>query len=372
MEQLTHTVTISQNSGSHHEIGQQLGVRAKERFGPRYIDNALEAFRGTPLYQALGMNFDLNPSYIEEVFPIAEEVIGKVHSQLLDEIKGFAQGLGEDYRRLLTFLCNFGNETGCSQFFLNGYLARNYDDSPNAVENEFLLIRPTGSLISFGASTGYIERLDGINEKGLSVSLTFGAGYLPIGHGIGSAMFSRIVLDIASTVEEALEIFNKAPYVTPNNVMVADTSGQAVVIEQSAGKHRIRRVENGPLVCANSYLDPQMRDQQKIKNATTSWREQRMKRINLGNQEEMMDLLTADFPKGLFEPYFTDGLGTLWSVIYHPETRGIYLATGGGESRKEVRFNLNDQSTFTNLPETLKTQVTNVSLRERILQYRRR
>ena len=102
-----------------------------------------------------------------------------------------------------------------SQFFLNGYHARNYDDNPNSVENEFLLLHTTGSFISFGASTGYVERLDGINEKGLAVSLTFGAGKPPDSTRIGSAMFQRIVLDKASTVDEALDLFDKTPTLLP-------------------------------------------------------------------------------------------------------------------------------------------------------------
>lgn len=370
MEQRVHTVTVSKYSGSHSEIGQKLGRHAREKFGPQYIDNALATLKGSFLYKALGMSFDLSPAYIDRAFPVVEGIIKRVHPNLLDEIQGFAEGLGENYRKLLVFTNNFGNETGCSQFFLNGYLARNYDDSPDAVENEFLLISPTGNFASFGASSAYFGRLDGMNEKGLVVSLTFGAGHPPRGAGIAADTFQRIVLDKTATVDEALDIFDQIPYVTPNNVMIADALGNAVVIEMSGAKHSIRIIEEGILICANSYLDSQMKDQQKIKNPTSAWREQQMQGMSFGSVAEMMDFLTTDFPNGLFEPYYADGLGTLWSVIYHPQSRGIYLAIGEGTQRKEVRFNLNDPSTLENLPQTLKTQLKNVNLLERIPRYR--
>ncbi len=371
MESIPHEIVISKYSGSHFEIGKHLGQRAKEKYGPNYVDGSLATIKDASLYELLGMHFELTPEYIDKVFRVVEGIIGEVHPALLSEIRGFAEGVGEDYRRFLVFTSNFGNDTGCTQFYKDGHLARNYDDAPSSVENEFLLISPEGSFRSFGASAGYVERLDGINERGLAVSLTFGAGYPAKEFGIGAAMLQKIMLDKAENVNQALEIFTKAPYVTPNNIMLADASGRALIIESSAGKHRIRQAD-GLLVCANSYQDPEMKDQQKLKNPTTAWREKQVERSknSLSNEEAMMDLLTSDFPNGLFEPYFTDGLGTLWSVIYTPSTRGIYLATGvKGAGRKEARYNLSDLSTFDNLPISLKTQLRDIKLKECMSQY---
>lgn len=373
MEQFPHEVTIHSLSGSHFEIGHQLGQRVKSEQGPNYIDKSLAVMSQTSLYEMLGMVFDLTPKYIDEVFPVVESVLKKVHPDLLEEMRGFAQGLGEDYRRLVVYTSNFGLGKGCSQFFLNGYLARNYDDAPGAVEGEFAVSTPTGSFKSFGSTIGYLERLDGINEKGVAVSLTFGAGHPPIQHGIGSAMFTRIVLDKAGSVEEAIELFEKAPYVTPNNVMIADSSGNAVVIEASAGQYHIRKPEEGIFICANSYLAPEMRKHQRINNKTTKWREQAMlrKEPNLANRAELMNFLTTDFPDGLFEPYYSVGLGTLWSVIYHPKTLGVHLAIGEkGQGRQDFKFSLKDQDLEAKLPITLSTTLEDRDLIGRIPQLR--
>lgn len=373
MEYFTHEVKVSCYSGSHFEIGQQLGEKVREKSGPKYIDNVLKATKDSMLYKALGLAFDLSSNRVNKVFPIVEQLIKKVHPGLIEEMQGFAQGLGEDYRRLLVFINNFGHASGCSQFFVNGFHARNYDDTPGAVENEFLLTSPKGSYTSFGSSTQYIQRLDGMNEHGLAVSLTFGAGYPAKDLGIGAAMFQRIALDKSKTVEEVLALLKRISYVSPNNVLISDASGRAVVVEGSVGKFRVRQDQNDDIFCANSYLDLEMKDQQRLKNPTTVWRENLMKAtlLHLTNEESIMDLLTSDYPKGLYEPYFSEGLGTLWSVVYHPSSRKIYLAIGEkGKSRQEVRFNLTDLSTLANLPVSLKTELKETDLGERILQYR--
>ena len=369
MEQFSHEVIISSYLGTHFDIGNQLGQKAKEKYGPNYVDEALDAIKDSLLYKWLGMEFRLTPHYIDDVFPVVEGIIKSVHPQLLEEVKGFAQGLGEDYIKFLVFTSNFGNERGCSEFFLNGYLSRNYDDAPKSVENEFLLLNPEGSFTSIGASTGYVERLDGINEKGLAASLTFGAGYPAKVHGIGAAMFLRIILDKASSIDDALAIIGKTSYVTPNNVMIADASGKAIVIEASAGKYRVRKAENTILACANSYAHPEMKDQQRLKNPTTVWRENKMQNAasDLTSESKMINFLTSDFPEGVYEPYFKDGLGTLWSVLYHPESRGIHIAIGEKDKgRQEISFSLTNPAFLTNLPVILKTELRNISLEARM------
>jgi predicted choloylglycine hydrolase len=374
MESFPHELKLSLVAGSHYEIGTQLGQKAKTEYGPRYIDHFLNAMTHDrdSIYRLFGMRSELTSDYIDAVFPQTTRVLQRVHPGMLEEMQGFADGLDEDYKRVVAFVNNFGRLSGCSQFFLNGHFARNYDDKPTAVENEFLLTQPTGSLKSFGAATSNIQRLDGINEAGLVVSLTFGAGYPPVNHGIGSAMFTRIVLDKAKTVDDVLELLEQAPYVTQNNVMVADANGEAVVIEGSAGIHKIRRQSSGILICANSYLHPEMQQQQKGRNTTTKWREQQMVETqdDLSTRESMMDFLTTDFPNGLFEPYYSYGLGTLWSVIYTPSNGDIYLATGQkGSNRREVKLNLHNQNLASQLPMKLTTQLKDVEINPRIPYY---
>lgn len=367
-EKIAHSVELNQIEGKHYDIGKKLGERARTIHGEGYIDKYLSLIKNSFLYTALGMQFELSDSYIAEVFPIVTDAITSVHPKLLEEIRGFADGIGEDYSRFLVFTSNFGNDRGCSQFYLNGFLARNYDDSPNAVDNEFLLLKPEGSYLSFGPSTSYIERLDGVNEHGLGASLTFGAGYPPKEFGIGSAMFLRIILDKAANVDEALELFEKAPYVTPNNVLICDAKGNAVVIEVSAGKHQIRRADsNRILICANSYQHEKMKKQQRFKNPTTTWREEKMSQTlkGLSNEREIMDFLTSDFPSGLFEPYYSFELGTLWSVIYHPADRSVYLAIGEKENRKEISLNLLDSNISSRFPISLATELTDIDLEDR-------
>lgn len=371
MERLAHSVSIDRVAGSHFEIGKKLGEKTRAEKGPDFLDKDAARLKGDPLLESVGFQFDLSPEYIEEVFPVVEATIRGVHSGLLDELKGFAEGAGETYERYATYTCNFGPKSGCSQLFINGVLARNYDDKPGSVPGDFLLTEPEGSNKSFGSALD-AERFDGINDKGLAVSLTFSAGYPPSGHGIGAPMYQRIVLDKASTVGEALEIFENAPYVSPNNVLIGDVDGNSAVIEVSGGAHKVRKnTKGGTLYCANSFLDPEMQAHQKIKNPTTKWREKIMREMSLRDENEILDLLTSDFPDGLFEPYFNDGLGTLWSVIYDTKTQRVWLAVGEkNHERKTVTFDLSNSLSFKNLPKRIEVTVPNIPLTERLPAYR--
>jgi hypothetical protein len=67
--------------------------------------------------------------------------------------------------------------------------------------------------------------LDGVNDAGLAVSLTFG-GRPQVGEGFGIPLAIRYVLEVCGTVDEAVRVLRKVPVHMSYNVTVLDRSGQ--------------------------------------------------------------------------------------------------------------------------------------------------
>lgn len=342
------SLNIGNLSGTHAEIGKKLGLKVIENKGADYFNKQLGTMKDSFLYTAIGMKFSLDKKYIDEAASFLKELLSKYHPDLLLEIEGFSLGLKQPLGITLAFLLNYGNGKGCTHLFVNGLHGHNYDDHPRNVDMQFLTLQPSRSFITAGFSSAQIGRFGGINEKGLSVSLSWGAGELGNKLKLSAEVFIRILLDKASNADEAIDIFNKIGYGSPNNLLISDVFGNAIVIESSGRKHNIRTLERGEILyCANSYLSQEMQTEQKYKNPTTKWREKFVSSNIKPNvlKAELKDFLTGTYPVGLFEPYFEEELGTLWSIIFEPNKRLATILLGEKESRVEKVIDLK------NLPE---------------------
>lgn len=366
MEKLTHTVHFLQTNGSSYEVGVKQGEKLAELYGPDYFAKVSEVTpKNSSLLRAIGIRplSELTPAEIAQNAKLAEKTISKSDPELLDELAGLADALNAPLEQVLAFTTNYF-PGGCSAFIANGNLCRNYDDDLHGVDNLFLLTKTPNAYRHFGSSTETLGRYDGMNDQGLAVALTFGAGYASTEPGIGAVLYLRFALDKAKTVKEALEIFKQTPYVSPNNVMLLDKTGDKALIEVSKGKSEITRGDE-VLYCANSYQNPKLQDSHAIKNITTGYRELVMARKvpDMKDPREMMLLLTTDFPSGLFEPHYAEGLGTLWSLVMNPKNLTTQLAIGEtGENIVQTIIDLNDASP--ELPNTMSVSVRNVGFEE--------
>lgn len=337
------SLNIGNVSGTHAEIGKKLGLIVVEKEGADYFNKQLGAMKDSFLYTAIGMRYRLDKKYIDEAAPFLRELLSKYHSDLLLEIEEFSQELNQPLDATLAFLLNYGNGKGCTHLFVNGLHGHNYDDHPRNVDMQFLTLQPTNSFNTAGFSSTQVGRFDGINEKGLTVSLSWGAGELGNKLKLSAELFIRIILDKASNVDEAIDLFNKIGYGSPNNLLISDASSNAVVIENSGRKHNIKKAERDEMLyCTNSYLSPEMQTEQKYNNPTTIWRERFISSNIKPNisKAELRDFLTANSPNGLFEPYYKEELGTLWSVIFEPKERLATILLGEKENRVEKVIDL--------------------------------
>lgn len=167
---------------------------------------------------------------------------------------------------------------------------------------------------------------DGINEKGLSVSI---AGSYP--HkvtdtknrkGVYITYLNRLILDSCKTVDEALAFadryyfFDHEGLVTANHLLIADKFGNAAIIEYDKdGKMQYLVKKNDNLVMTNDDIVGV--DSSKIKCVRYKAICKQLKDAPVEDYKDCMNILRTVENK------------TLWSVVMDNKTNTGYIATRG-------------------------------------------
>jgi predicted choloylglycine hydrolase len=121
--------------------------------------------------------------------------------------------------------------TGCTQAaVLDGgpALIRNYDWDYRLFDGVVASTAYTGRRV-LGMFDCLWGLLDGVNDAGLAVSLTFG-GRPVVGEGFGIPLVIRYVLDVCGTVAEAVRVLRRVPVHMSYNVTVLDRSGDRATV----------------------------------------------------------------------------------------------------------------------------------------------
>ena len=226
--------------GTYHEMGMKYGtLLAKHGFKLPQVEESATA---------LGMK--------------CEEQVKRVFPEILEEVRGFAEAIHEPYEKLAAFILTvgYGKPMGCSAFATvtdsRVIFGRNYDFFFRfAKYSESYLTRPKGANASLGNTDIFVGREDGVNEKGLGISIHFVSAHLEA-PGINFPIAVRYVLDKCSTTAEAISFLSNQRFLTANNYLVADKSGDLAVVEACPAQVRVRRPESreGFIVATNHFL----------------------------------------------------------------------------------------------------------------------
>ena len=145
---------------------------AEDTPGPKWAGLFREYW---PAYRAWWMREGLagRPTYAESRKAIRAHMpeIAPLYEELVDLVGG-----GDAEARFLSFYCPPRYLAGCSQAVWTGnepLLVRNYDYNPDAFDAVVLRTNWQGRGV-IGTSDGLFGLVDGINDAGLAVSLTFG------------------------------------------------------------------------------------------------------------------------------------------------------------------------------------------------------
>jgi predicted choloylglycine hydrolase len=186
-------------------------------------------------------------------------------------------------------------------------LVRNYDYAPSRFEGVVWSTHLIKRVI--GMSDCLWGLLDGMNEDGLGVSLTFG-GRRVLGDGFGIPIVMRYLLETCSTVEETRAALVRLPYSLSHNLTVVDASGDVVTAYLSPDREPIFR--SFPVATNHQGI--------------VEWPEQAKATRTIEREQTVIGLLddpsvdAQSFAESFLRaPLFsTNGFGTLYTAAYRP------------------------------------------------------
>ena len=283
--------------------------------------------------------------FAKQCLPIYE----KYYPEILDEIKGIADGQQTSYEDMLTFLLSmycfeFNNKCTCMAISDKNQiiLGRNSDF---LVELEKLYMNCLYNLdncYSFnGNTTAFVEMEDGINEYGLAIGMTFiyPQNIMP---GINAGMIVRYILERCQTLQEAIQFIKSVPIASNQTITIADALGNIAIVEcNSQNVVVIYPLENENFVTtANNFNSSQMKkyNEHNIDDWNSSLRHQ-IAYQSLKNNDLSMELIfdILSGKHGFMCQYDRrKGADTVWSVVYDIKNKKIYRVEGN-PSRKQYQ-----------------------------------
>lgn len=242
-------------NGTHYEMGKHYGELLYKT--------------GEDLSSVIGLNQE-QIEFGKKCLPIYERYL----SDIMEEVKGLAEGLHHKYEDVAYWLMNiYCNEEdyGCSVFAVKAndtvYFARNMDMFPEYKKtSESVLYRVKDKNTFLAHSTAMISLEDGINEHGLCAALTFLLSK-KIVPGINGGFIIRKVLEECSTVKEAVEFVLSLPVSSSHNLVFADKAGNMAVVECSGGEKSVRYGDKY-IIATNHFLSDGMK---KYNSAEVNW-----------------------------------------------------------------------------------------------------
>jgi predicted choloylglycine hydrolase len=190
-------------------------------------------------------------------------------------------------------------------------LVRNYDYAPSRMEGIIWSTQLTERRV-IGMSDCLWGLLDGMNDAGLAVSLTFG-GRRALGDGFGIPIVVRYVLETCEDVAEARATLARLPYSLSHNLTIVDRHGRVLTAYLSPDREPIFR----EFPAATNH------------QGIVEWPEQARATRTIERERCIVNLLddislTADgfvdaFLKApLFSTAYASGFGTLYTASYLP------------------------------------------------------
>jgi predicted choloylglycine hydrolase len=159
--------------------------------------------------------------------------LAPIHERLVELAGG-----DELAARLLSLYRPPGFVVGCSQGAWTRAggpaLVRNYDYPVSRLEG-IVYLTDWGGRRVIGMSDCLWGLLDGVNDSGLAISLTFG-GRRDVGDGFAIPLVVRYVLETCDTVAEAREALARIPVHAPQNLTLLDRSGEYLTAYVGPGR----------------------------------------------------------------------------------------------------------------------------------------
>jgi len=206
----------------------------------------------------------------------------------------------------------------CSQAVLTGpvpALCRNYDYSPELWEQTIYSSQFTGRRV-IGTGDCLWGLLDGMNDAGLAVSLTFG-GRPGFGDGFAIPLVIRYLLEVAETADQAKELLRGLPVAMSYNLAVVDAAGHAFTAFVAPGQEP--EFSDAPASTNHHGTVPEF--PQRAESLRSVPRLDRLAEV-VGSNPTLDDFAAAFLAEPLYNTEYARAFGTLYTAMYLP-TEGV-------------------------------------------------
>ncbi|HTG47187.1 MAG TPA: C45 family peptidase [Actinomycetota bacterium] len=193
-------------------------------------------------------------------------------------------------------------------------LVRNYDYAPSRFEGTIWSTRLLDKRV-LGMSDCLWGLLDGMNDDGLAVSLTFG-GRRVLGDGFGIPIVLRYLLETCSTVDEACAVLARLPYSLSHNVTMVDAAGGVITAYLSPDREPIFRAFPAATNHQGIVEWPEQ-----ARATRTIEREQMIVALLEDPAVDVGTFVESFLRAPLFSTSYANGFGTLYTAVYRPLER---------------------------------------------------
>lgn len=206
---------------------------------------------------------------------------------------------------------------GCSQVVLPGIdpvLVRNYDYDPNLFEGVIASTNYSGSRAVVGTSDMLWGLVDGMNDAGLAISLTYG-GRAGGKAGFGIPLVVRYLLETCTTVGDACERLKGLPVAQAYNLAMVDTEGSHATVFVAPGE----APEVSPLQVSTNHRLDQVENPETAARFGSLIRQEHLTR-HLDRDAPSQESLIESFAQApVLNDQYSEGFGTLYTVSYRPQ-----------------------------------------------------
>ncbi|MET0864469.1 MAG: C45 family peptidase, partial [Nakamurella sp.] len=203
----------------------------------------------------------------------------------------------------------------CSQAVLTGpapALCRNYDYSPDLWEQTIYTSNFTGRRV-IGTGDCLWGLLDGMNDAGLAVSLTYG-GRPGSGPGFAIPLVIRYLLEVATTAQQARELLVGLPIAMSYNVTVVDAAGAAFTAFVAPGQEP--EFSDAAVATNHHGLLPEFPERAEKFNSVG-----RLERLSslVPLRPSAAELADEFLVEPLRNDRYSSAFGTLYTALYRPK-----------------------------------------------------
>ncbi|WP_409252968.1 C45 family autoproteolytic acyltransferase/hydrolase [Bacillus sp. SCS-153A] len=312
---------IIQFRGTHFDFGYMQGERIKD---------SLTVINRENQWKVRKPRFSIE---VEEV----KHAVTRFAPGVWEELLGLQAALKWPMERVLK---EFGGyrvdyvKSGCSILTGDNYLIRNYDYHPKTYEGRYTFYQPTDGqgYAIIGPSQRVTGRMDGMNEKGLSIGYNFMHRKKP-GDGFICCMIGRLILESCADVGEAVAMLKEIPHRHSFSYIVLDGSGETFIVETSPRGVQVRQSN----ACTNHF---EIMQEENRNHLVDSKRRLDIMQENSGTIRDARKafMLLNDSDKGVFSDLYGSWAGTIHTSAYFPQDRKAWFALGGDRDPVEFDF----------------------------------